>query len=147
MDDVEKNPDVKKFFDFLHKFDEKMISFALKEAKSWFKGKAVNSEILRFTYKPTIRPPKDPKYAHTMGVKVPVFQDGKVNLEVYYNQEHVPIETIKQNAKIVAILEPRSIYFIGTGNWGVTWSALQVKVVDPGTDTKEGGLSEYAFIE
>jgi len=149
LDEIDTNPDMKKFYELIHKFDEKMISFALKEAKNWFKlGKPITPDVIRFNYKPSLRPPKDQKYSHTMGLKIPTFADGKVSLDVYHNQEHVPLDIIKSNAKIVAIIEPRSIYFIG-GNWGVTWAALQVKVEDPGVETKRGSgaLSDYAFIE
>ena len=114
LDDLETNLDVKKFYELVHKFDEKMISFALKEAKNWFKmGKPITPEVIRFNYRPSLRPPKDAKFSHTMGLKVPIFQDGKVNVDVYYNQQRVSIDTLKSNSQIVAIIEPRSIYFIG----------------------------------
>jgi len=147
LDEIDKVPEMKKFYELIHKFDEKMISFALKEAKNWFKvGKPITPDVIRFNYKTSLRPPKDPKFPHSMSLKVPTFQDGKVNLDVYHDHDHVPLETIKANAKVVAIIEPRSIYFIG-GNWGVTWVALQVKIEDPGAEVRQGQLSQYAFID
>jgi len=148
LDELDKFPDIKKFYELIHKFDEKMISFALKEAKNWFKlGKPITPDVIRYNYKPSLRPPKDPSFAHMMSLKIPTFPDGKVGLAVYQHQEQVPLDTIKHNAKVVAIIEPRSIYFIG-GNWGVTWSALQVKVEDPGIEVARGGpLKEYAFLD
>jgi len=72
-------------------------------------------------------------------------------VNVYYEQQHVPLETIKYNAKAVAIIEPRSIWFIG-GSWGVTWQAIQIKIEETGAERSEGStrsdvLTEYAFIE
>ena len=128
-----------------------MISFALKEGKNWFKNKALPVDVLRYNYKTTIRAPKDDKYGPTMSLKLPTFTDGKFSVTVFGpDNEIVPLENIKQNAQLKLIMEPRSLYFI-SGNWGVTWSVLQIKVEDFGQDmgqrSQGSGLTEYAFIE
>jgi len=151
LEDADTNDAMKKFSDFLGRFDEKMLAFALKEKANWFKSsKPLTPDILKYNYKASIRPPKDSeRFAPTMSLKIPTFSDGKVSVDVYgVDHELVPLEYIKSNAKVTAIVEPRSIYFI-QGSWGVTWNALQIRVDDPGVDSpsKMAQLTEYAFLD
>jgi len=147
LDGFEGNPEVKSLYDFLARFDEKMITLGLKESKNWFKSsKPISVEVLRHNYKSSLKIAKDEKFAPLMSVKIPVIQD-KPLVFVFQGQEHVPIETIKYNAKVAVIVEPRSIWFIG-GNWGVTWNAIQIKIEDPGASSlRDSGLPDYAFID
>eukprot|EP01118_Nematostelium_gracile_P007995 TRINITY_DN2625_c0_g1_i3.p1 TRINITY_DN2625_c0_g1~~TRINITY_DN2625_c0_g1_i3.p1 ORF type:complete len:162 (-),score=51.80 TRINITY_DN2625_c0_g1_i3:133-618(-) len=147
LDGIESNPSMKQFYDFLQKFDEKMMSFALKEAKVWFKNKPVSPELLRVMYKPSLKVREDGSFPPAFKVKIPTFGD-RIATDVYYNKEQASLDLIQKRAQVVSIVEPRMVWFISNSSWGVSWAALQIKVLEPGSDAGFGNrLSEYAFLD
>lgn len=141
FDEMDSNPEIKQFFEFVKRFDELTLNTALAEAKQWFPGKSVASEIIKNNFRQNIKPPKDAKYSPIMKFKIPV-SGTEPRVEVFLETEKVPVDAITRNCRVISIIEPRSVWFI-SGQFGVSWAVLQTKIVE----NPETHLDTYAFID
>jgi len=144
FDQYESNPQLKQFFEFIKKFDNRVFESGKSSHKDWFPGKKYIPEVLEANFKRNIKDPKDPKYSPLMKFKVPQIKD-KYEIDVFIENEPTTMEALTPNAMIIAIVEPRSVWIVN-GNFGVTWTVRQIKIVESGPigeGIKESG--GYAF--
>jgi len=138
FDEIESNPEVKEFFELVNKFDDRTVAAAQHFAKSWFPNKTFNSDMIRASFIPSVR--ASPKYAPLMKLKV-LMRDDEPDLLVYKGKKQSSVDQVVPNARIQAIIAPKSLWFVGA-QFGTSWNVLQVKVVESANK-----LTSYAFID
>jgi len=139
IDNIDTNESMRHFLEFINKFDDYVLTSAVREAKSWFPGKAVMKEVIEANFRRNIKAAKDPKYSPLMKLKIPVVRD-QPDLEVYLETEPAAIEAITPNCSVISIIEPRSIWFV-SGMFGISWSVRQTKILE----NESPKLTAYAF--
>jgi hypothetical protein len=70
FDDKDNNKKVKQFYEFMLEFDKALVAAAKRYRKDWFRKELTPEQILAY-YTPSVKPPKDEKYAPMMKFKIP----------------------------------------------------------------------------
>ena len=142
------DPKVKAFHAMVAAIDEKVIDDAVTNSQPWFKQKSQSREVCKALYKPQLRPyldkdtgePSD-RFPPMMRVKVPFWGDRGFDCQVFNDakEEVDPKSSLVKQATVQAILRCERLWF-GSGNFGLGWRVVQVRVTPPDT------LSGFAFV-
>ena len=141
---------MKNFYEFITKLDELTITTAQNQSSSWFPGKKLIPEVIRYNFRPSIKLPKDPKYSPLLKFKIP-FRDNMPIFDVYKpsednNLEKSSLDAIQKNCRIILIFDIRNVWFM-SNQYGINFQAFQAKVVDVGNDSNTSApLPGPAFI-
>jgi hypothetical protein len=127
-------------------FQNQVLDDAVKNSEVWW-GEPMSREVLKHTFFPFIKYPKDkvtkkidPTKGPSMSAKVPNY-DGAWKVEVYdasrkllfpnpSNQLLTPIDFVPKKSKVACVLQCGGIWIGGKG-WGVTWKLSQCVVKPP----------------
>jgi len=144
FDEIDENPQVKEFHDFLIRLDERVKEVAHLSASQWFPKLESDkiSAYINVNFTSSVRMPKKQEFSPLVGLKVSAFQQDnyeRIMLDVFENGEKVPLEAVVPNSRVQCLFSPRSLYFVG-GQFGVTLGVLQVEIIS--SDQLRG----YAFI-
>lgn len=123
----------------MRRLDEVLLDTAVQRSKEWF-GKAQSKDVVAEFLRKLVKDPRDPKYAPTMKVKVPIINGAPASLFYNENREPVGIDYVTKGSTVKMILELSSVWFVNK-TFGVTWKLMQAVVV-----TRAGGLDTYAFM-
>ena len=134
--ELDTNPSVKKFFDMLIKFDEKLIDDGVKESKNWFK-KTYVKDVLKelFTNSITFSKEKETgeitnKYPPNFRLNIPTV-NGKIKPDCYdITKEKIELDTIKKGSTVSAIIKCSGIWMAGS-KFGCSWKVMQLLVNEP----------------
>ncbi len=128
------NPDIKAFYEFLSKIDEKIIEDSSKNSRDWFKKKSQSRDVSEALFSPSIRiatengEPTD-KYPPTFKSKIGYY-DGKFKVQSFNDKKERMTEelpTIMNKGQVVrGLVKLSGIWFAG-GKFGITWETLQLK--------------------
>lgn len=139
FDEMMEESPTKGFYDFIGAFEATILYHAQRESKNLF-NQTTPHDVVKYNFKSNLKRTTD--FAPLMTIKVPVVNNEPVTRVWTSAREEVPLESIKKNSKLVVIAEPSSIWVVGT-SWGVSWRALQVKIVSSG---QEDSVDGYAFL-
>jgi hypothetical protein len=130
----------------LEAFQNQILDDAVKNSEAWW-GEQMSREVLKHTFFPFIKYPKDkvskkidPTKGPSMSAKVPNY-DGAWKVEIYdasrkllfpnpANQLLTPIDFVPKKSKVACVLQCGGIWIGGKG-WGVTWKLTQCVVKPP----------------
>jgi len=128
LENPETNSGMQKFVEMVQKVDELILAEALKSNKIWFAGKGFTPDIIKNNFTRNVKEGKE-GFSPLMKLKIPIVK-GQPDVEVYMESEAAPIEALEPpNNSAVAIIEPRSIWFVG-GKFGISWIVRQIKVLE-----------------
>ena len=128
---MEEDPKVQLFHDKMSEFDNFLMNAAVSNSKEWF-GKKQSKEVVENFYRPLVKPSKDPsKYAPTMKFKIMTKRDGTIDVDTYdSNRNKVNLQDVlAPGAKLQAIIEAGSVWFVNKTMFGISWKLVQVKVL------------------
>jgi len=145
LDNLRTDKEMKGFHDLLSKIDEKVVNIALKESKPWFK-RELPADVVKANYRPSLKFSDKGEFAPLLNLKIPIDKKHqRPAIEVYSNHDLAPSELLtNRGGKIIAIIEPRSIWFLGGATFGISWIVLQAKVLETGGSSR---LVGYGFVE
>jgi hypothetical protein len=127
-------------------FQNQILDDAVKNSEVWW-GESMSREVLKHTFFPFIKYPKDKvtkkvdlTKGPSMSAKVPNY-DGAWKVEIYdssrkllfpnaANQLLTPIDFVPKKSKVACVLQCGGIWIGGKG-WGVTWKLTQCVVKPP----------------
>lgn len=132
---MQQNPEVQGFHDFLKGIDDKVIAAATANSQAWF-GKPKGQAILRELYSPSIREstPKQGRdgnpiqWPPTFRCKVVSGQMGFNSTAYDVADKPVEILSVGKGDSVIAIVEVTGIYFINRSSFGVSYRVIQCKV-------------------
>lgn len=142
------------FLSKMQEFEQAILNAAVQNSELWF-GKPLTLEILKYTFFPILKYPKDPKTKNpdltktpNLNAKVPFYEaDNKWNVEIYdtkgellfpnSNEELVPSHFVPRLSSAAAVLQCGGIWIGGKG-WGVTWKLVQAVVKPKQTESVFG---------
>jgi hypothetical protein len=138
-----KNPALQTFYDAIVAFDRKMIQEGVANSMNFFKTKYSSEEVVEALYTASTKN-KNPKYAPSMTVKVPMYE-GEFSVKAY----DASLKAINfkdalatlNGAKAVAIIQCTGLWLAGK-KFGATWKLKQI-MIKPG----QKDLPDCAFIE
>ena len=150
--DEYKTPETTEFLEKMTVFQEQILDDAVKNSELWW-GKKMSKEIVKHTFFPFIKYPKDkntkePDYdrAPSISVKVPLYGD-KWDVELYDTNYNVlfpsedtsltPIDFVPKLSKVACIIQCSGIWIGGKG-WGLTWKLVQSVVKPKATENIKG---------
>tara|TARA_B110000285_G_C15019421_1_gene560762 strand:- start:384 stop:1112 length:729 start_codon:yes stop_codon:yes gene_type:complete len=148
---MDESRSVEHFFDFLEKFDKRLVKTAAENCVPWFSNKDYNNEdILSALFSNQIRYSTDRetgelnhKYAPTFKLKIPFYND-KFNVEVY-DSNNKPVHddlvsVLPKNTMARALMTCTGVWFAG-GKFGVSWRLVHLQV------QKKVSMDDYSFIQ
>lgn len=130
----------------LEGFQNQVLDDAVKNSEVWW-GEPMSREVLKHTFFPFIKYPKDkvtkkvdPTKGPSMSAKVPNY-NGDWKVEIYdasrkllfpnpANPLLTPIDFVPKKSKVACVLQCGGIWIGGKG-WGVTWKLSQCVVKPP----------------
>jgi hypothetical protein len=130
----------------LEAFQNQVLDDAVKNSEVWW-GEPMSREVLKHTFFPFIKYPKDkvtkkvdPTKGPSMSAKVPNY-NGDWKVEIYdasrkllfpnpSNPLLTPIDFVPKKSKVACVLQCGGIWIGGKG-WGVTWKLTQCVVKPP----------------
>tara|TARA_B110000977_G_scaffold201646_1_gene297465 strand:- start:9535 stop:10242 length:708 start_codon:yes stop_codon:yes gene_type:complete len=128
---MEEDPKIQLFHDQMSAFDDFLMNAAVTNSKDWF-GKKQSKEVVENFYRPLVKPSKDPtKYAPTMKFKIMTKRDGTIDVDTYDGQKQkVNLQDVlTSGAKVQAIIEAGSVWFVNKTMFGISWKLVQVKIL------------------
>lgn len=139
---AESDPNVAGFLARMRELDELMLKTGVENSKDWW-GKSSKEEVIREFHTRVVKEPKQPQYAPTMKVKVPLKEPAGPCVTQIFNEtkQQEDISYIRKGSVVRMILELTPVWFIGKNMYGVSWKAVQIKV------DERPGLNEYAFVD
>jgi len=105
-------------------------------SESWF-NKPMKKEVIDELYKSCEKHPKDPKWASTIKLKLPVrddkpqfesYDDKKNKISLFDEDGKLNLECFQKGTEIVALIQCTGVWFMGKTQFGIGWKILQVKV-------------------
>lgn len=136
----DENAAMGKFLEKMRAIDALVLKKAHESSVEWF-GKQTSAEVIQELYRPLVRDAKDPQYAPTMKVKIPVV--GGVPSASFFDEDRNPVQMdyLSKGTTAKFIIEVSSVWFVNK-NFGVTWRLVQALVVSrPSTTTGPGGFA------
>jgi len=130
LDNMEHDAQVRGFTEMVRAVDEQVKKYALKNASTFFPGKTPSPDVVNFQYRSAIKEPKDPKWAPVMRFKI-YNRSGKPAVSVTEGQEQLEIDSLSQNTKVMCLITPSSVWFIG-GQFGLTWTLSNCRIIEHG---------------
>lgn len=140
----ETDPKVKQFMDIVRTIDERMVSLAVENSKSWF-GKQMSKEIVEELYRPLVKESKQPeKYAPTMKLKIRPSRNtsdpfGDIQA---FNSDKEPfhMKDFQAGSGVKCIIDFSPIWFVNK-QFGMTLNLVQLEV----KTMPAGKLQGFAF--
>eukprot|EP01116_Phalansterium_solitarium_P014640 TRINITY_DN323_c0_g2_i1.p1 TRINITY_DN323_c0_g2~~TRINITY_DN323_c0_g2_i1.p1 ORF type:complete len:302 (-),score=109.26 TRINITY_DN323_c0_g2_i1:249-1154(-) len=129
FDGYDTDPEIKQFYDLIQAIDDIVIKQAIANVKSWFPASVHDAPevAIRFNFRPTARPSKDPKYAPSMKFRVQLV-GGEPTLQVYTAPGVASsVDAITPNSRLTSIVELNGVWVVGN-QYGTAWRVLQTKV-------------------
>jgi len=137
LDDIATNPEMEAFFKMLKDIDNKAKEHVMAHSKEFLgcEGKKAEDKLAKF-----FSPVKESEeFSPLFKAGIPSY-NGELTTSVYLDSEvKGSLDDVTKNSKVVAIVEPRSIYVIGP-NIGISWRVPQIRVM-----SKPPSMSDYAF--
>ena len=133
------------FLDVLTKFEQRLKSDAIKNAKEWFGKPKMTEDVVDALWTPMLKYPKDKATGEydmsrspTLRVKAPFYADSnKWDCEVYdVNNDRLfpdpdnsmtPLDYLKKGTQAGLLIKCGGLWF-ANGKFGVTWRLLQAKI-------------------
>lgn len=144
----EDNPDVKVLKKKLIEMDKKIMSFAVDKSVEWF-GKEKTHELVEDKYTSQLRESKKDTYAPCFRIKLTKNKKDEFIVELYDSEKNElniddknVTDVLHKGVKVKSIVECVGLWFMGTGKFGVSWRAQQMK-----TFPSHKKLEGYAFVE
>lgn len=143
------NEQVQAFTDNIRALDDFVKEKGVELSSSWF-GKAKSADVIDELYKPCEKHAKDPKWASTLKLKLPlregkpmfdVYDDSKNKLNIVGEDGELSPDFLPKGCQIVALIQCTGIWFMGKTQFGIGWKVLQMKVY------QTGGLVGYSIID
>lgn len=128
---MDEDPKIQQFFEKMQEFDSYTMDTAVANSKEWF-GKKQSKEVIENFYRPLVKASKDPtKYAPTMKMKIQTKRNGDVDLTAFDNEQNAIniMESLTPGAKIKAIIEASSVWFVNKTMFGITWKLVQLQMM------------------
>jgi hypothetical protein len=128
---MDEDPKIQDFHDKMNDFDNFLMDTAVANSKEWF-GKKQSKEVIENFYRPLVKPSKDPsKYAPTMKFKIMTKRDGTIDVDTFdSNRNRVNLQDVlTSGAKVQAIVEAGSVWFVNKTMFGISWKLVQVKIL------------------
>jgi hypothetical protein len=128
---MEEDPKIQQFHDKMNDLDNFLMNAAVANSKEWF-GKKQSKEVIENFYRPLVKPSKDPtKYAPTMKFKIMTKRDGSIDVDAFdSNRIRVNLQDVlSSGAKLQAIIEAGSVWFVNKTMFGISWKLVQVKIL------------------
>ena len=150
--DMESNPKLEQFHDFLGRFDEKMIESGVKKSLAWFKKSSMKREICEELVSKQVIHSKDKdtgepdgKWPDRFKAKLALNKDGTFKTKVFdSDMNRIPDdqfeELLVKGCEVKALLENSGIWLAGS-KFGCGWR------VDTLVITKKANNVGYAFID
>lgn len=141
-----KTPATTETLEKFEAFQNQVLDDAVKNSEVWW-GEPMSREVLKHTFFPFIKYPKDkvtkkvdPTKGPSMSAKVPNY-NGDWKVEIYdasrkllfpnpSNPLLTPIDYVPKKSKVACVLQCGGIWIGGKG-WGVTWKLTQSVVKPP----------------
>ena len=128
-------------YETLKTLDDMVVEAALANSQEWFKKKITSKEVTEALNCPTIKTPKDEKYAPT--IKLPLKESspgGPFTALVFDNDRNkIDLKHVEcKGSEVQAIVQCSHIWIAG-GKFGISWKVSQLKV------QPRAALTEYAF--
>lgn len=138
------DPKVKQFMDTIKSIDERMVSLAVDNSKTWF-GKQMSKEIVEELYRPLIKESKQPeKYAPTMKLKIrPSRNSGEPFSDIQaFGSDKQPFDMkeFQAGTGIKCIIDFSPVWFVNK-QFGLTLNLVQLEV----KSMPAGKLQGFAF--
>lgn len=134
--DMDRDPKLLAFYNNMLRMDEITLDKTVENSKAWMDKempKMIVSEFYARCVKPESKSKKtDAVYPPSLKIKLPPVPtpDAVPEVKVYNEQrQEVPVEYVTSHSAVKAIIELKSIYFIGKSSFGVTWRLQQVQVI------------------
>ncbi|PRP75596.1 hypothetical protein PROFUN_15641 [Planoprotostelium fungivorum] len=139
LDDIGSNEEVAKFLNVVQQIDQKVKDHLVNNSQSLLMTpdpKKAQDKLSK--YFSCIK--ESQEYSPLFKAAIPIY-DGEPATRVYLDSEvQGSVENVTKGSRVVAIVEPKSIYMIGP-NVGLSWRVSQIRVVE-----KARSRDEYAFI-
>ena len=130
------NPQVQAFTDNIRCVDNFVKEQGVELSESWF-GKTKTAEVVDELYRSCEKHPKDPKWATTLKLKLPL-RDGKPTFDAYDDTKkqvnlmdeagELNLDCIQRGCEIVALIQCTGVWFMGKTQFGIGWKVLQMKI-------------------
>jgi hypothetical protein len=145
----DSRPAVNKFLEVVKSLDELVVTTAIKNKATWFKGKKYSDETVQNLYTPTLKYAKDKNTKEITDAYPPTFKaalpfddkENRITTKVYDNKK-TPINLMEdyntKGARVALIVQCGGVWISATG-FGVSWRALQARISPPTT------IKDYAF--
>lgn len=139
----ETNPAVAAFLQKMRELDAAILEAATANSHEWL-GKTMPKDIVVEFYKPLVKEPRDPKYAPTMGAKIP---PGQAH---FFDVDKSPAEmsVLTKGCKCKFILEANCVWFMNK-SFGLGWKVKQALVTEKPSngDDAEVDTGAIAFVD
>lgn len=127
----DSNPKMKAFLDIFKAFDDKLLETVVASSHE-IMGKHMQTEVLKEFYRPTVKPPSDPKYSPLLKVKVAaITQAGQMPRVFNKDKTKAEIEDITKGSSVKLIIDIPYVYFINK-NFGATVKLFQACITKSG---------------
>ena len=148
--DLERDKNLKAFYDNMGEFDEHLIDAGVKNSMAWFKKKKASKEVIDAMYNRCVKVPMDKEtgeeltqYPKRLRVKLP-FKDGKFECKVFDTSgneitDKPMADVLARGAKVKAIIQCVGMW-VSASNYMCQWKLLRAEV-----DVPEGKGS-YDFL-
>lgn len=136
----DSNPAIATFLSKMEQLDDILLNHAVQESPTWF-GKPLSRDIVQEFFRPLVRAPKDPNYAATMKIKIPVL-NGHPNC-VFFDEERnqVPMETITKGTTARFLVELSGVWFVNK-HFGLSWRLVQCAIA-----SRPSRIDGFGFVE
>lgn len=105
-----------------------LLDTACKKAKAWF-GKANSRDVITAFFKPLVKRDETGRYAPIVKTKVQM-RNGAPACHVFdEHQQPTSLDSIVPGTRVRVLMEADRVYFIGKTGFGVSWRAVQVRIV------------------
>lgn len=150
--DLESNPKLESFHNFLESFDDKLIESGVKNSMAWFKKSSMKREICEELVSKSLLLSKDKdtgepdgKWPDRFKAKLALNKDGSFKTEVYdSDMNRIPPEQFEEllvkGCEVKALLENSGIWLAGS-KFGCGWRISKLII------TKKANNQGYAFID
>lgn len=138
------DPKTKQFMDTVRSIDERMVSLAVENSKTWF-GKQMSKEIVEELYRPLVKESKQPdKYAPTMKLKIRPSRNSNDpfgDIQAFTSEkEPFNMKDFQSGTGVKCIIDFSPVWFVNK-QFGLTLNLVQLEI----KSTPVGKLNGFAF--
>ena len=138
------DPNTKQFMDTIRSIDEKMVSLAVENSKTWF-GKQMSKEIVEELYRPLVKESKQPdKYAPTLKLKIRPSRNSSDpfgDIQAFTSEkEPFNMKDFQSGTGVKCIIDFSPVWFVNK-QFGLTLNLVQLEI----KSTPVGKLNGFAF--